>query len=62
MFETIVLILDSMLRLSAPLLFASLAGLFAERSGVFDIGLEGKTLSFGLFSSGLLLQLPGQRF
>lgn len=44
MFETVILILDSMLRLSAPLLFASLAGLFAERSGVFDIGLEGKLL------------------
>src|SRR5919112_5160626 len=41
---TLVTIFDSALRLSIPLLAACLAGLWSERSGVVDIGLEGKML------------------
>jgi len=41
----IVSILDATLRLSTPLLLACLAGLYSERAGVFDIGLEGKMLA-----------------
>ena len=44
-FLIIIQVLDSAVRLSALLLFACLAGLFSERSGVFDIGLEGKMLA-----------------
>lgn len=40
----IIQILDSALRLMTPLLLACLAGLYSERSGIFDIGLEGKML------------------
>ncbi len=43
-FTAIVQILDSTIRLSVPLLLACLAGLYSERAGVFDIGLEGKML------------------
>jgi simple sugar transport system permease protein len=42
--NTIAQVLDSGIRLSIPLLLACLAGLYSERAGVFDIGLEGKML------------------
>ena len=43
-FLTIIQIFDSSIRLATPLIFAALAGLFSERAGIFDIGLEGKML------------------
>ena len=51
-------ILDSTLRLSTPLLFACLAGLFSERAGIFDIGLEGKML-IAAMASGAVAALTG---
>lgn len=48
---TIAQILKSTLRLGTPLLFVCLAGLFSERSGVVDIGLEGKLLVAAFFSA-----------
>ncbi|RUZ75804.1 ABC transporter permease [Mesorhizobium sp. M7A.F.Ca.US.006.01.1.1] len=43
-FNAIIQTLDSTIRLSVPLLLACLAGLYSERAGIFDIGLEGKML------------------
>ena len=41
---TLLQVLDSSVRMATPILLACLAGLFSERAGIFDIGLEGKML------------------
>ena len=52
-FLTALQILDSTIRLATPLLLACLAGLFSERAGIFDIGLEGKMLIAAFFSAAV---------
>lgn len=52
-FIDLIQILDSTIRLSTPLLLACLAGLFSERAGIFDIGLEGKMLVAAFFSAAV---------
>ncbi|PRY92326.1 ABC transporter permease [Donghicola tyrosinivorans] len=52
-FLTIIQILDSTVRLATPLLLACLAGLYSERAGVFDIGLEGKMLAAAFMSAAV---------
>ncbi len=49
----LITVLNSTLRLSTPLLLACLAGLFSERAGIFDIGLEGKMLCAAFFSGAV---------
>lgn len=57
-FDLFVSILGSTIRLSIPLLFTALAGLFSERAGIFDIGLEGKMLA-AAFASAVAAYLTG---
>ena len=52
-FLTLIQVLDSGIRLATPLLLACLAGLYSERAGIFDIGLEGKMLAAAFFSAAV---------
>ncbi|MCS5611046.1 MAG: ABC transporter permease, partial [Candidatus Poribacteria bacterium] len=44
MWSDLIIILDATLRISVPFILAAMGGIFAERSGVIDFGLEGKML------------------
>lgn len=57
-YTVLIQIADATVRVSVPLLLAALAGLYSERSGIFDIGLEGKMLA-GAFAAGAAAYVSG---
>jgi ABC-type uncharacterized transport system permease subunit len=56
--DDLISLLNATLRVSPPLILCALAGLLSERSGVFDIGLEGKLLA-GAFAAASVASLTG---
>ena len=52
-YATVLQIFDTALRFATPLLLACLAGLYSERAGIFDIGLEGKMLMAAMASAAV---------
>ena len=56
MWTDVLLILDATLRISVPFVLAAMGGIFAERSGVIDFGLEGKMLG-GAFVAATVAHL-----
>ena len=51
-------ILSATFRMATPLIFAAMAGVFSERSGTIDIGLEGKMLA-AAFASACVAVVTG---
>ena len=58
LFDTFIQVFGSGIRLGVPLILACLAGLWSERSGVVDIGLEGKMLT-GAFAAATFATFTG---
>ena len=54
----LLLTFDATIRVATPLILCGMAGIFSERSGVIDIGLEGKMLA-GAFSAAAVAHLTG---
>ena len=50
--------LESTIRIASPLILCAMAGIFSERSGIIDIGLEGKMLA-AAFAAGAVAAASG---
>src|SRR5579872_6852571 len=57
-FNAFIVVFASGIRLAVPLILACLAGLWSERSGIVDVGLEGKMLT-GAFAAAAAATFTG---
>src|SRR5579872_7585833 len=57
-FDAFIVIFASGIRLAVPLILGCLAGLWSERSGIVDVGLEGKMLT-GAFAAAAAATFTG---
>lgn len=61
MYDILLHTLDAALRVSTPLIFCAMAGIFSERSGIIDISLEGKLLA-SAFVAACVAHVSGSAF